>query len=166
MGHDGTALDLFMTHRNALIDYASRIVGNRSQAEDLVQEAWLRFDDAAERQRVDHPRGYLFRIVRNLALDLRRTKGYAAPTENDQLEDLPSATATPEQSAIHREQLRILGEAIAELPERTQIAFHMYRIEGKSLKEIARYLDVSQVRVHQLVKDAIRHGARRLDREA
>ncbi|MEM9685259.1 MAG: sigma-70 family RNA polymerase sigma factor, partial [Pseudomonadota bacterium] len=61
---------------------------------------------------------------------------------------------------------RILGEAIAELPERTRIAFHMYRIEGKSLKEIARYLDVSQVRVHQLVKDAIRHGAKRLDREA
>lgn len=166
MGQDGTALDLFMTHRSALIDYASRIVGNRSQAEDLVQEAWLRFDNAAHGQRVDHPRGYLFRIVRNLALDLRRTKGYAAASDNGRLDEIPAATASPEQTALHREQLRILGEAIAELPERTRIAFYMYRIEGKSLKEIARHLGVSQVRVHQLVKDAVRHGAKRLDREA
>ena len=42
----------------------------------------------------------------------------------------------------------------------------MYRIEGKSLKEIARHLGVSQVRVHQLVKDAVRYGAKRLDHDA
>ena len=47
---DSTTLDLFMTHRGALVDYAAGIVGNHAHAEDLVQEAWLRFDKAARRR--------------------------------------------------------------------------------------------------------------------
>lgn len=57
----------------------------------------------------------------------------------------------------------MLAEALAELPPRTRLAFDMHRIEGRGLQEVADHLGVSVVRAHQLVKDALRHAARRLD---
>src|SRR5687767_1062042 len=36
---------LFIEHRGSLVEYATRIVGSRAHAEDVVQEAWLRFDE-------------------------------------------------------------------------------------------------------------------------
>src|SRR3546814_11129897 len=58
-----------------LLDYASKIVGDRSHAEDVVQEAYLRFDAATAERSIGEPLSYLFRIVRNLSLDLRRRIG-------------------------------------------------------------------------------------------
>ncbi|MCD6074877.1 MAG: hypothetical protein K0Q70_1760, partial [Rhodospirillales bacterium] len=43
MKSDTAKLTLFLTHRTALIDYAAPIVGDRSRAEDVVQEAFIRF---------------------------------------------------------------------------------------------------------------------------
>mgnify|MGYP000285967264 CR=1 FL=1 len=71
------AMDLILTHRSELISYARRIVGNSATAEDVVQEAYLKYwahtggtDSTAEQ--VSEPVGYLYRIVRNLAFDWHR----------------------------------------------------------------------------------------------
>ncbi|EIK95731.1 ECF family RNA polymerase sigma factor [Pseudomonas sp. M47T1] len=56
-------LDLYLTQRAALINYATSVVGCRNQAERLVQEAWLRFGAQAGETRLSG----LLRIVRNLA---------------------------------------------------------------------------------------------------
>src|SRR5688572_24884586 len=97
---------LFIEHRGSLVDYATRIVGSRAQAEDLVQEAWLRFDEVARQRLLDEPLSYLYRIVRNLALDGRRSqvrearylvRGADLQAENV-AEDLPS----PEAQAVGR----------------------------------------------------------------
>src|SRR3546814_1293981 len=66
-------LNLYLRHRAELIDYATPIVGDRALAEDVVQDAWLRFSEAgshdAKTRLIRQPVGYLYRIVRNLALD-------------------------------------------------------------------------------------------------
>ena len=67
MRHDSDILALYLAHRRELVNYANGIVGDRAQAEDLVQEAWLRFGAVAERRLLEEPIGYLYRIVRNLA---------------------------------------------------------------------------------------------------
>ena len=173
---DPTDLEVYLSHRAALIDYAAPIVGCRARAEDLVQEAFIRFSsrrrrgdtaagaNSARRQPIAHPVSYLYRIVRNLALDwLRRPEASVETRDPATLVQMSAPTATPEQTVLHRDQLRALAEALAELPERTRIAFNMHRLEGRSLEQIAGHLGVSVVRAHQLVKDAIRHGAARLD---
>ena len=156
---------LFIEHRRSLVDYATGIVGSRSQAEDLVQEAWLRFDEAAGQRFLDEPLGYLYRIVRNLALDGRRrsareteamANGVAAAVT------APAAPATPEMQALYRDELRLLEAALAELPERTRIAFEMHRMGGCKLREIAAFLDISLPLAHVLVADGIRHCKKRL----
>ena len=168
MTYDQLTLDLYLAHRGALIDYAQPIVGCRSRAEDVVQEAYLRFTQAdqgrAAPEQIRHPAGYLYRIVRNLALDWARHRALEgdAPAP-DQLDRLPAAMPTPEQTALDRDQLRRLMAALGELPARTRLAFEMHRLEGRTFPEIARHLDVSVGFAHRLVKQALTHCADRLE---
>ena len=169
MTHDPTDLDVYLRHRAALIDHATPIVGCRARAEELVQEAFLRYaarsGEGERRRSVTHPVAYLYRMVRNLAIDcIRHPDAAMKAADVTTLGHLAAPTATPEQTALDRDQLRVLAEALAELPERTRRAFDMHRLEGRSLQEVADSLGVSVVRAHQLVKDALRHAAARLDR--
>ncbi|MGA5625034.1 sigma factor [Streptomyces cellulosae] len=78
-----TATPLFEEHRPVLMGIAYRMLGRVADAEDVVQDAWLRWS-AADRTDVREPRGFLVRITTRLALDrLRRIKArgetYVAP---------------------------------------------------------------------------------------
>jgi RNA polymerase sigma-70 factor (ECF subfamily) len=60
--------DLFETHRRFLTRLAYRMLGSVSDAEDIVQEAWLRWRDVPQEE-VEAPRAYLARTVTRLCLD-------------------------------------------------------------------------------------------------
>ena len=62
------AVVTFELHRRRLTGLAYRMLGSLSEAEDIVQDAYLRWH-AAERGRVDNPRAYLSRTVARLCLD-------------------------------------------------------------------------------------------------
>lgn len=64
--------DVFGTHRNLLFSVAYRILGTAADAEDAVQDAWLKWS-AADRSRVADPKAYLVRIVSNVAMDRLRS---------------------------------------------------------------------------------------------
>jgi len=167
LSRDTDILALFIAHRGDLVKYASRITGDPVHAEDVVQEAYLRFSAAGDDgSQIANPVGYLYRIVRNLALDwIRRPAVRTAVQDDGALDRLPAATPSAEQTLVHRDELRVLAEALAELPERTRTAFNMHRLEGRTLQDVADHLGVSVVRAHQMVKQAILHGARRLDEQ-
>lgn len=65
-GSDGT--EEFEAHRRYLRSLAYRMLGSRADAEDAVQDAWLRWH-ATDRATVDHPRAFLSRTVTRLCLD-------------------------------------------------------------------------------------------------
>ncbi|MCG8559818.1 MAG: sigma-70 family RNA polymerase sigma factor [Hyphomicrobiales bacterium] len=169
MSENSTALSLFVTHRRALIDYASSITGSRAQAEDLVQEAWLRFDEASRGRFLEDAKGYLYRIVRNLALDqhrrlLRESRLIAHDGIERAAETCHDAIPTPETVALFKDEIRCVMEAMAELPERTRIAFEMHRFGGATLKEIAAFLGISVSLAQILVTDGAEHCKQRLAR--
>src|SRR5262249_39113810 len=149
-----------------LVDYATSIVGSRDRAEDVVQEAWLRFDEVARQRLLTEPLAYLYRIVRNLALDGQR----AVVREKRLLASEPATgplasstfTPSPERVALYKDELRLLHEALAGRPERTRIAFEMHRLGGCKLREIAGHLDISLPLAHRLVADGIEHCRERL----
>ena len=157
-----------MAHRRALVNYASGIVGDRAHAEDVVQEAYIRFSaagrDGHKGEPIAHPVSYLYRIVRNLAVDWARRSSLEPPAPDaHEIATTPNETPSVEETLLFRDELRVVAEALAELPERTRLAFNMYRLEGYTLQQVADRLGVSVVRAHQLVKEAALHGARRLD---
>ncbi|MFT4048032.1 MAG: sigma-70 family RNA polymerase sigma factor [Solimonas sp.] len=161
--NDAATLQVFLAHRAALVDYAASIVGSRERAEDIVQDAWLRFAAAAQPD-VAQPAHYLYRIVRNLALDTIRRQAlenrYAAPF--DEAAECGDGRPSPEAQAVTRDELRAAAEALAELPERTRHAFELVRLHGESLQQAALRLGVSVSLVHQLVRSALMHCEARL----
>ena len=161
------ALALYIAHRQRLVTVASGIVGDAWRAEDVVQEAFLRFRKVAADQIPDEPVGYLYRVVRNLALDRRRRQTledrYVAATGMDEmLQAVPGSAPTPEDEAIAREGLRNVMAAMDELPDRARLILEMHRIGGFTMKEIAKHVGSSVSMTQVLLKQAIVHLQRRL----
>ena len=159
---------IFMGHRAALISYSARILGSRDAAEDVVQEAYLRF--VPEVSATDTARqglAYLYRIVRNLSLDMikRRKIEQRAQTEDPPFWIVPRSSDTPEQTAMFCDEVRIAQQVLASLPEDTQIAVEMHRHGGQTLEAVARHLGVSVATVHRHVRTAMVTIAIALDRK-
>lgn len=151
-------LNLYLQHRSELINYASALLSTREQAEDLVQEVWLKF----ERQSLDsvqQPSGYLFRMVRNLALDELRgqriKQRYTYPL--DEARDEASERDDPARIASRRIALERLQEALDQLDEDCRLAFEMHRFAGLTLQQIAHNLGLSQSSAHRCVQHAMQH---------
>ncbi|BCA56582.1 DNA-directed RNA polymerase sigma-70 factor [Nitrospira sp. KM1] len=164
MDDEQQKLELYLNHRGELINYAAGIVGCRMMAEDVVQEAYLRFHRPSERPDVTTPVGYLFRIVRNLAVDWARRLALER-RHVDIVEDPPAVAedrATPEETASHRQELALVLEALAELPDRTRQALEMHRFGGMTLEEIGRRLEISPALAHGLIHKALIHCQARL----
>ncbi|NKJ01301.1 sigma-70 family RNA polymerase sigma factor [Novosphingobium sp. SG707] len=153
------ALQVFVAARVELLRYAARFTGDAAEAEDVVQEAWLRFCAATSARQLDEPTGYLFRIVRNLALDMHRRRA----RENQLFESEASAATAavpsdaPSQQAYleARGELAMIHKALAQLPVRTRRAFEMHRFEGRKLVEIAAELGISKSLAQELVMDGV-----------
>lgn len=163
------SLDTFLRHRDALVAYAAFLVGDHARAEDVVQEAWLRFSAATGEDRSDgkpitQPAAYLYRIVRNLSIDLaQRLRTEAAhPSSEVLLSEVPADTADPERTVVDRDQLQALAAALDELPQRTRYAFDLHRFEDKTYSEIGEILGISQTRAYGLVQEALAHCIRRV----
>ena len=160
------ALDLYLAHRRKLVFYANGIIGDPERAEDVVQEAYLRFRNATAARLPEEPVGYLYRIVRNIAVDRLRRRTLEDRHTVRAPEHLTTViaddTPSPEDAAIARQELQRVIAAMEELPERTRIALEMHRFGGCTLKEIARHLNISISMAQVLVMDGIRHCQRAL----
>ncbi len=165
MTHINQKLDLFLRYQTALIDFAAPIVGCRSRAEDVVQDAYLRFTAAGrDRTEILKPSPYLYQIVRRLAKDraISHARERLGTMDEDILDKIAAPTPSPEQIAVDRQELSLVAAALAELPERTRLAFEMHRLGGYKLHEIAKELSISITLAHQLIQKALTHCANSL----
>jgi len=149
------------------VNYATKLVGSRALAEDLVQEAWLRLNAAVAERVVHEPLGYLYRIIRNLASDRSRAASRERLWQQEEESGVEAilglrTSSTPENIVLYRDQMRLLRAALDELPSRTRIAFGMHRIGGLKLREIAQYLDISIPLAQKLVTTALLHCRKRV----
>lgn len=149
---------LYTTHRAALVEYALPIVGDRARAEDVVQEAFMRFSpQQALDSDVQRPIGYLYRIVRNLALDLTRRRA----AEDRVLSDdrswwlAPESSRTPEQEVSHKEHLREIGRMLETSSPLVRDAVNLHRTHGYTLQQIADALGVSVSSAHRAVREGL-----------
>ncbi|MCU5787979.1 sigma-70 family RNA polymerase sigma factor [Alloalcanivorax marinus] len=164
MKYTDSNLKAYLDHRAALVDYVTSIVGCRARAEDLVQDAFLRFVPDGRR-----PTGsgvaYLYRIVRNLAIDFTRRSAMESRHQNEETVEWlkPREESSPEQTALQHDRLDRLAGVLDGLPRRQRLAIEMHRVGGYTLAEIAERLDVSTATAHRLVRDAMAHLAAALD---
>ena len=144
---------------------AWRILGDRTEAEDVAQDAMLRLWRQAAEWRSGEARvsTWLYRVVHNLCIDrIRRRRPSVA------VEDAPEPV-DPEPSVLTRmarsETGRSVAAAIAELPERQRQAVVLRHFEGWSNPQIGAALDCSVEAVESLLARARRALAARLNEE-
>jgi RNA polymerase sigma factor (sigma-70 family) len=166
--HDDTRLKLYLTHRSALVDYATSLSGgSRALAEDIVQDAFLRFvpepTDAAATA-PEKPLSYLYRIVRNLAFDGMRRGAAEARRDRSQmvLAKPEAAVPSPEDVLQHRDELRLVSDVLASLPPQMRQAFELQRFGGLSFQQIGARMNVSPATAHRLAQSALVEIMRRL----
>lgn len=153
----GGIVDDLSGHRSALVNYVRPLVGDRARAEDVVQDAYLRLTANPDtgghiRDRV----AYLYRMVRNIALDgLRRDRLERREEETPQWWMLPGQGPSPEDAAAHGQLVARIDTVLAQMEPRMRLALELNRFEGYTLQEIAGRLSVSVPTVHRLVRDGL-----------
>ncbi|WP_299747185.1 RNA polymerase sigma factor [uncultured Tateyamaria sp.] len=136
---------------------AFRMLGDRSEAEDVVQDAMLRLWRIAPEWRTGEAQvsTWLYRVVSNLCTDRlrkRRRGGVALDDVAEPEDPAPGVEATLQDNARHT----ALRVAIADLPERQRLALTLRHFEGVSNPEIAEQLGVSVEAVESLTARAKR----------
>jgi RNA polymerase sigma-70 factor, ECF subfamily len=149
--------DLFQAHRARLFGVAYRMLGSASDAEDVVQDAWLRFS-AARAADVRSPAGYLTTIVTRLCLD--RLKSARTAREEYVGPWLPEPVATddtsePERSAALAESVSLAFMVLLErLSPEERAVFLLREVFEHDYDEIAAMLDTTAANCRQLLHRA------------
>lgn len=155
----------YMRQWQELRRHLSRRVGSRDLAEEALQETWLRLvgmGDLPGGVRDSH--AFLLRIAGNIAIDLLRRERRASRwiSEEAVLCEIADQAPSPEAYALHRDELRALVRALAELAPRPRAALLMNRCDGLTHAQIALRLKVSDSMVAKYLGQALRHCRDRL----
>jgi RNA polymerase sigma-70 factor (ECF subfamily) len=161
-GHDHAA-DVFASLRPLLFSIAYRMLGSVSEAEDVLQEAFLRYqralDDGAD---VESPKAYLSAVVTRLAIDELRSARARRETYVGQWlpEPLLTDPAQPDPAAV-AEQADALSMAFLLLLERLspveRAVFLLHDVFGYDYGEIAEIVGKSEANCRQIAARARRH---------
>lgn len=130
--------------KDKLFRLALCITRNREEAEDIVQDTMLRVWNRREEWNVwETVEGFCLTICRNLAID-RSQKMDARHVElTPEVTELPDMAA-PDKLMERDERLGLLRRLIAELPEKQRTILQLRDVEGKSYKEIAEILQLTE----------------------
>ena len=161
-------LAVAQTMRGLLLAQARRHVGCRFLAEDVLQDVMLRILEEGGRPDIDAAEGYLSRMVRNLAIDRARRLGFETrlfAADADSCANVVTGGICPASALQAHQTLRIVEDALRELPERVNIAFRLHRIDGVAQKDVAQALGVSRALVCEFIRRGHEHCVRALAAE-
>jgi RNA polymerase sigma-70 factor (ECF subfamily) len=153
--------------RSVLLAQARRHVGCRFLAEDVLQDAMLRIleGDVLADADIDVAESYLNRMIRNLAIDRARRLVFESRLFAEDLESGETIAAQgfcPAAAMQAHQTLRIVEDALQELPERVNTAFRLHRFDGVAQKDVAQALGVSRALVCEFVRRGHEHCVRAL----
>lgn len=150
---------LVRRYQNAAVSVSYRLLGNRADAVEIVQDAFLKaFRSLASLERPGAFGGWLMRIVSNLSLNRRRGRHLrkGASLEDDEGnpidahgattvsgESLQSGSLDPSRAAMGKELGAELERALAQLPDKQRLAIVLFTIQELPQKQVAEALDCS-----------------------
>ncbi len=155
-----TIEELFAALESPLLSYALRLAGERTFAEDIVQEAFMRLH--AQFEQVNEPRRWLYRTVHNLALNQRRRSGKIISLDLPAPDgSLPSAETQdpqplPDEQIARWEGIGLVRLSVETLDERSRELIRLKFHEGLSYKEISNRTGLTTGNVGYLLHHAIK----------
>ncbi len=148
-------------HSRGVFRLAYRMTGNEQDAEDIVQETFLRAYKQLHRYESRASFGtWLYRIAANCSLDLARSRGRRPQVE---LLESPSGDPGPDRLLAGEEVRRKLTETLDELSGQERAAFVLRHFEGQPIEEIASSLGVSNAAAKHSIFRAVQKLRRALE---
>ena len=153
-GGDETAFGLIMTrYRGPITNYLYRFLNDYEEAVDLAQETFVRVYFALDRYHTNFAFStYIYRIATNLAIsEIRRRKrrrllsltGLFQAEGDSEVEFQPTDhRILPDAELVEDERSKVIGRAIAALPEKYRVPVILRDIEGKSYDEVAEIMEL------------------------
>jgi RNA polymerase sigma-70 factor (ECF subfamily) len=141
--------------RARLIRWIARHHGARVESEDILHDAFVRFEQQRRRAMVSDPIGFLLHTAANLVIDdyrRRRTRRLAG--DDGELARIPDPRPAMEDILSARSRLERAERVLDALSERTRAVFLMHRLEGRKQGEIARALGISTSAVEKHIAKA------------
>jgi RNA polymerase sigma factor (sigma-70 family) len=150
----------YTQNRIELIAHANRIVKDKAKAEEITQEALVKFMLAAPELESDsHALSYLHRTIENLCIDLfrvenRRPNLVALDDASAEVESTWQVSGDHSQAISAAEDAAIIRQALSLLSPAERAALVMWEVEGRSTAEIAKELGIKESAVRHTVSRA------------
>ncbi|MFG2043004.1 sigma-70 family RNA polymerase sigma factor [Dactylosporangium sp. NPDC048998] len=157
MSHDEWLAEHFERHRPQLLSAARRMLGSSSDADDAIQDAWLRIS-RADTSGVENPAGWMTTVVARVCFDMlraRKARQLAGATDAEPVAD--PAVADPEEQAVEADLVGVALLVVLETltpPER--LAFVLHDVFGLPFNEVAPILGRTPTATRQLASRARR----------
>jgi RNA polymerase sigma-70 factor (ECF subfamily) len=143
---DSQALAAFFDHFfNRIFNLAFRLLGERTAAEDVTQEVFLRVHRAAHQLDIERDPGpWLMTITANLCREFWRSRAGRQAKQTTSLDAKPetathlaNGSAGPDSQVLDADRDRLLGEAIGQLPEAMRLVVVLHDLQGLTHEEIS-----------------------------
>lgn len=157
----------YLERREALLRFLVVRTGSQAQAEDLIQDVFLRLQALGETEtgEIRNPQAFLYRLASNLFLDRLKhdqrrgrrddewRRSQADDVAGEDVADAPSA----EDTVWARLKLDRIVAALEDLTPNCRQAFRLHKLEGRSQAETAEAMGLSRSAVEKYVSTALKH---------
>lgn len=149
------------THDAKLKAYLRGSFPGVHDVEDVVQESYLRIWRARARQPIESARAFLFQVARRVALDLVRKARNSPVDPVPEVVQLRAAAEAPDavEAVSLQEKINLLAEALVALPPRSRQIVMLCKFEGRSRRDVAVELGISE----KTVDEHLWRGIRRIE---
>lgn len=145
----------FREHHKPVYNFLYGMLVDRSAAEDLCQEAFLRMFRELHRSAISNHRAWVFRVASNLALSYNKRRSRALNALDIGEDVWPDAAPDPEEALLRNESRHLLSAAMARLSTQERQCL-LLRSEGLRYREIADVLNIRVSTVATFVTRAVR----------
>jgi RNA polymerase sigma-70 factor (ECF subfamily) len=148
---------LFQEHHQHLLNSIMAKGLVKTEAEDVVQEAYIKLLGIEDGKIDNYIKAYLYRIAINLAIDKLRRSARSPVQLGGEPVELNNEITSLERNQQNKQLLENIAESIKTLPLKCRQAFILYKVKGVSYAEIAEIMQVSESMIRKHVLTAVRH---------
>ena len=146
---------LFEEHNRSLVRFLVAKLSSEAEAQEVAQEAYVRLLRLEDASAVSFLRAHLFSIAANLAVDrLRHRQVRERNAPQDFFEDLLNRPG-PDREVLGQQELEVVKAALKKLPEKCRRAFLLHIFEGRSVREIAETMQLTDRMIRHYVARAL-----------
>jgi RNA polymerase sigma-70 factor (ECF subfamily) len=156
-GDSGAFERLYARYRQPLYRFLLHMCGSSADADELFQDLWMRVIHASDSFRGGSFKAWLFRIARNLQIDLQRRRHLRPVANGSDLDRIRTQDAGPERRVQEEDCARRLLRAIAALPVEQREAFLLKQETDMRLDAIATLVNVGRETIKSRLRYAMKH---------